>query len=244
MRRWQGSMLPNICAFTVCLRRRRNAPPALSPSSRRGVPCSPTAVYVHMLTLWGIRCMLWTSVAITELRWYCPMGLRWPLAFWLLPPIVPVLPSIRPIGHRGSCPIWPTCRPQHCLSRQAWLPLPALWRRHVASHARNAPFTNGRGRTFHSGRRGACGLHTWEWSMGVLFRELAALYEAFSTGKPSPPPECPSSMQTSHSGNGNGCRGRFSKRSCPIGQSSLLATFPCCNCPLSVRGRQTRRSTS
>jgi amino acid adenylation domain-containing protein/non-ribosomal peptide synthase protein (TIGR01720 family) len=29
------------------------------------------------------------------------------------------------------------------------------------------------------------------WSMGVLIRELAALYEAFSTGKPSPLPELP-----------------------------------------------------
>ena len=29
------------------------------------------------------------------------------------------------------------------------------------------------------------------WSEGVLFRELAALYEAFSTGKPSPLPELP-----------------------------------------------------
>ncbi|HEX7774837.1 MAG TPA: condensation domain-containing protein, partial [Pyrinomonadaceae bacterium] len=29
------------------------------------------------------------------------------------------------------------------------------------------------------------------WSMGVLFRELALLYEAFSTGSPSPLPELP-----------------------------------------------------
>ena len=29
------------------------------------------------------------------------------------------------------------------------------------------------------------------WSVGVLFRELSALYEAFSTGKPSPLPELP-----------------------------------------------------
>jgi len=29
------------------------------------------------------------------------------------------------------------------------------------------------------------------WSMGVLFRELGALYEAFATGKPSPLPELP-----------------------------------------------------
>jgi aspartate racemase len=29
------------------------------------------------------------------------------------------------------------------------------------------------------------------WSMGVLFRELSALYQAFSTGKPSPLPELP-----------------------------------------------------
>ena len=29
------------------------------------------------------------------------------------------------------------------------------------------------------------------WSMGILFRELAALYKAFSSGKPSPLPELP-----------------------------------------------------
>ena len=29
------------------------------------------------------------------------------------------------------------------------------------------------------------------WSMGVLFREMAALYEAFSPGRPSPLPELP-----------------------------------------------------
>ena len=29
------------------------------------------------------------------------------------------------------------------------------------------------------------------WSMGVLVRELGALYEAFSAGQPSPLPELP-----------------------------------------------------
>ncbi len=46
------------------------------------------------------------------------------------------------------------------------------------------------------------------WSMGVLVRELAALYAAFVQGRPSPLPELPSSTPTSRPGSGAGCRAR------------------------------------
>jgi len=42
------------------------------------------------------------------------------------------------------------------------------------------------------------------WSLGVLIRELSALYTAFSTNQLSPYQNCPSSMLTLPTGNG-GC---------------------------------------
>jgi len=44
------------------------------------------------------------------------------------------------------------------------------------------------------------------WSMGIFYRELSALYEAFSQGKTSHLPELPYSMRTLRSGRGNGFR--------------------------------------
>ena len=57
-----------------------------------------------------------------------------------------------------------------------------------------------------------------DWSMLVLFRELAVLYTALSRGQPSPLPELPSSTATLRSGSGNGCGARCWSSSFPTGK--------------------------
>ena len=48
------------------------------------------------------------------------------------------------------------------------------------------------------------------WSMGVLFRELAALYKAFSHGQPSPLAKLPIQYADFAVCNASGCKARLS----------------------------------
>ncbi|WP_201376289.1 non-ribosomal peptide synthetase [Ktedonobacter robiniae] len=58
------------------------------------------------------------------------------------------------------------------------------------------------------------------WSMQVLEREMALLYEAFATGKAIPLALSPSSMPTTRSGSGSGCKARRWKHRYAIGSSN------------------------
>ena len=59
------------------------------------------------------------------------------------------------------------------------------------------------------------------WSMGVIYRELSALYEAFSVGRASPAfPNFRSSTSTSLIGSGNRCKEKCSRRGSIIGSAS------------------------
>ncbi len=59
------------------------------------------------------------------------------------------------------------------------------------------------------------------WSMGVLFRELSILYEAFAAGKPCPLQNLPYSMQIMLFGSGSGCRVKCWRHSLVTGNSNL-----------------------
>ncbi len=65
------------------------------------------------------------------------------------------------------------------------------------------------------------------WSTGILIRELAVLYEAFSSAEdPRRCPNCPSNTRTLLIGNGSGCKAKPWKPSLPIGSSSYLPLSP------------------
>lgn len=66
-----------------------------------------------------------------------------------------------------------------------------------------------------------------DWSIGVLMRELTALYGAFSVGKPSPLPELPINMPISLSGNARGCKEMCWSNSLPTGSGSSWARHTC-----------------
>ncbi len=77
----------------------------------------------------------------------------------------------------------------------------------------------------------------------IFERELAALYEAYHAGRPSPlPARCRSSMPTSPSGSGSGCAGRCSRSSSPTGSGSSKALRPSWSCPPAVRAHRDRPS--
>ena len=59
--------------------------------------------------------------------------------------------------------------------------------------------------------------------MGVLRRELVALYEALRAGRPSPLPGCRSSTPTTPPGSARGCRARCSSGSSPTGRRTSRA---------------------
>ena len=61
------------------------------------------------------------------------------------------------------------------------------------------------------------------WSLGVMLREFNALYDSFSRGAASPLPPLPFSMPTIRSGNGNGCKARYSNGNSTTGESSWQA---------------------
>ena len=64
------------------------------------------------------------------------------------------------------------------------------------------------------------------WSMGVLRRELVALYEAFRAGQASPSRSRPCSMPTSPFGSGSGCKETCSTSSWSIGKRNWSGRTP------------------
>ena len=70
------------------------------------------------------------------------------------------------------------------------------------------------------------------WSMGVLVRELAALYAAFAAGRPSPLPRAAGAVRGLRGVAARaGCRARCWRRSSAGGGSSWRAHRPCWSCP-------------
>ena len=64
------------------------------------------------------------------------------------------------------------------------------------------------------------------WSMGVLVRELGALYAAFAAGRPSPLPRCRSSTPTTRPGSARWLHGRGAASSSSPTGSAQLAGAP------------------
>jgi non-ribosomal peptide synthetase component F len=68
------------------------------------------------------------------------------------------------------------------------------------------------------------------WSIGVLARELAAIYEALSAGNQPQLPELPCSMPTLRSGSATGSAAKCCKLSLRTGSNSWRERLPCWNC--------------
>ena len=80
------------------------------------------------------------------------------------------------------------------------------------------------------------------WSMGVLVRELAALYDAFAAGQAlAAAARCPSSTPTTPSGSASGCRARCWTRSSATGSEQLAGAPPRWSCPPTGRVRPCSR---
>ena len=81
--------------------------------------------------------------------------------------------------------------------------------------------------------------------MGVLVRELAALYDAFAQGRPRRCPSCRSSTPTSPSGSGEWLAGRGAGGAARLlAASAWPARRPCSSCPPTGRGRRCRASAA
>lgn len=78
------------------------------------------------------------------------------------------------------------------------------------------------------------------WSMGVFHRELMALYEAFSNGKPSPSLNCRFSTRTMLTGIANGSRAMYINRSSLIGRNNSRLCRQCLNYRRTIRGLLSR----
>ncbi len=79
------------------------------------------------------------------------------------------------------------------------------------------------------------------WSMGVLVREIAALYAAFAEGRPSPLPELPVQYADFAAWQRELAHGRGARRaSSPSGASGSPALRRCSSCPPTGRGRRSR----
>ena len=82
------------------------------------------------------------------------------------------------------------------------------------------------------------------WSVGVLVRELAALYGSATV--PGPPVRracrsCPCSMRTTQSGSGGGSRGRRWRRVSTTGAAAWPGRRRCSSCRPTGRARRCRR---
>ena len=68
------------------------------------------------------------------------------------------------------------------------------------------------------------------WSAGVLIREVAALYEVFSPGKPSPFAELGVQYADFAVCNDNGSREQCLKNNYPTGENNSGVLLRCLNC--------------
>ena len=76
------------------------------------------------------------------------------------------------------------------------------------------------------------------WSLGVLLREMASLYEAFSANGRRPCRNCRCSTRTLRCGSGNFWPAKFSTSSSRIGSNSCLGLRPAWNCRRTARVRR------
>ena len=82
------------------------------------------------------------------------------------------------------------------------------------------------------------------WSMGILVREVGALYQAFVEGRPSPLPELPVQYADFATGSATGCAARRSKPIWDTGAASSAARCRGSSCPASERAPRRPRTAA